>query len=177
MAKVRVTKDIGTGALLGKDVLVFINYGENASYEEPCWTMIGGQRTASMSDTAAEIDVTNKTSGGYGDFEAGIKTNELTVELVAYTSDKGYQQFREAYHAGEAIDVLRWHKSGYTDRNWYVITEFSDETPHDDAVTISAKLKGKGAPKYYYNMEDPRMSFRVGTAKIGHAKVAESFVG
>lgn len=171
MAKVRVTKDLSTRALLGKDVLVFINYGEGATEDTPVWSLIGGQRSASMSDTAAEIDVTNKTSGGYGDFEAGIKTNELTLEMVCFTNDEGYQQIREAYLAGEPVDLLRWHKLGYSDRNWYAITEFSDETPHDDAVTFSIKLKGKGAPTYTKDMDDPRTNNTVGTAKVDMVKL------
>lgn len=158
MAKARVTRSAAQDKLLGKNVLVFLNYGEAATYAAPVWSLLGGQRSASFSSSADEIDLTDKTSDGYGDSEQGIKNTELSIDLVCKSGDETLEALRDAYDKGEAVDILRWVKSGDSVRNWYAITEISDEASHDDAVTLSLTLKGKGKPTYTSNMTDPRPS-------------------
>ena len=88
MVAVRPKMKSTSEKLLGKNVLVFLNYGEAASEESPKWTLIGGQRSADYSASAEEIDLTDKTSGGYGDAEAGVKSTELTVELIVTSMEE-----------------------------------------------------------------------------------------
>ena len=45
MVAVRPKMKSTSEKLLGKNVLVFLNYGEAASEESPKWTLIGGQRS------------------------------------------------------------------------------------------------------------------------------------
>ena len=40
-------------------------------------------------------------------------------------------------------------RDGRAERNWYSITELSDETPHDDTSTFKMTLNGLGKPKFY----------------------------
>lgn len=168
-----VTKPLDTGAELGKEVYLFINYSadDSATYETPCWERIGGQRTANMSDTRSELDASNKTSGEFGDWEVGIRTGEITADIVIYPYDIGYQQLKEAYRLGQKIDVLRWHQKGESERFWCVVSEFSDETSYDDIATVSVKLKITETPTYYKNMPDPRSTAALGKAIIGTAKL------
>ena len=51
MAKVRPTRSVTVDKLVGKNVLVYINFGEGATEAAPVWTLIGGQRSASLSMT------------------------------------------------------------------------------------------------------------------------------
>ncbi len=168
-----VTKPLDTGAELGKEVYLFINYSadDSATYETPCWERIGGQRTANMSDTRSELDASNKTSGEFGDWEVGIRTGEITADIVIYPYDIGYQQLKEAYRLGQKIDVLRWHQKGESERFWCVVSEFSDETSYDDIATVSVKLKITETPTYYKDMPDPRSTAALGKAIIGTAKL------
>ena len=168
-----VTKPLDTGAELGKEVLLFINYSadDSATYEEPCWEFIGGQRTANMSDTRSELDASNKTSGEFGDWEVGIRTGEITADIVVYPKDTGYQQLKEAYRLGQKVDILRWHKKGESERFWCVVSEFSDETSYDDIATVSAKFKVTETPTYYKDMPDPRSTAALGKAIIGTARL------
>ena len=46
MAKVRPTRSATADKLVGKNVLVYINYGEGATEASPVWCLIGGQRGA-----------------------------------------------------------------------------------------------------------------------------------
>ena len=156
MAKVRVTKAAEETKLLGKDVLAFLNFGEGASYEDPNWALIGGQRSADYSASAEEIDTTDKTSGGYGDTEPGLKTIELSLELLIKPGDETVGALYDAFEKNEAVDILRWAKDGRSIRNWYGITSLEESAAYDDASVLSITLKGKGAPTYTEAMEDPR---------------------
>ena len=151
MAKTRVKRDVTADKLMGKQVLLYVNYGESAtaSEDKPAWTLIGGQTKADLDISADKIDASNKSSGGWGETYAGIKSTELSLEGIKCNSDEGLAAIREAFLAGEAVDICRYAADGTADRNWYNITEFSDSTPHDDTATFSVTLNGIGAPTFY----------------------------
>ena len=149
MAKERPTRSVTMDKLVGKNVLVYINFGENATEAAPDWTLIGGQRSASLSMTAGDIDATNKASGGWGETYAGIRSTELSMDGIINKNDEGYAALKDAFVKGEAVDLCRYATDGTADRNWYNITELSDETPHDDMATFSMTAGGVGAPHFY----------------------------
>lgn len=155
MAKTRAVRPITSEKILGKNVLTFLNYGEGATPENLVWSLIGGQRNASLSNSADEIDLSDKNSGGYGETGQGTKTTELSLELLCKAGDETIGALRDAYDTGEAVEILRYAKNGTSIRNWYNITEFSDDVPHDDAMTLTLTLKGIGAPTYIENMANP----------------------
>lgn len=152
MAKVRATKVETSNKLLGRNVLLYINFGEGATEAAPVWTLIGGQTTADFSMSADDIDVSDKNSGGWGETVAGNKSTELTLEGIICNSDEGYAALKDAFIKGESVDICRYASDGTADRNWYSITELSDETPHDDAATFSVTLAGRGEPKFYSDL-------------------------
>ena len=156
MAKARPIMPAEERKLLGRDVFLFLNYGEGATYKTPKFTILGGQRSADFSSSADEIDLSDKTSGGYGDSAPGNKSTELTVELIVKPGDEAVAQLYDAHDKDEAVDILRWAKDGRSARNWYAITEISESAAYDDAVILSVTFKGKGAPTYTDNMPDPR---------------------
>ena len=149
MAKVRATRSVTVDKLVGKNVLVYINFGEDATEAVPKWTLIGGQRSASLSMTADDIDASNKASGGWGETYPGTKSTELSMDGIINTNDDGYAALKDAFVKGEAVDLCRYATDGTADRNWYNITELSDETPHDDMATFSLTAGGVGAPHFY----------------------------
>ena len=156
MAKTRAMRAEQGASLLGKNVLLFLNYGENASEASPVWALIGGQRSADYSSSAEEIDTTDKTSDGYGDSEPGLKTAELTTEVIVKKGDETISAMQEAYEASEPVEILRYIEGGRSIRNWYTITSMEESAAHDDACILSLSLKGKGAPTYIEDMADPR---------------------
>ena len=156
MAKTRAMRAEQGASLLGKNVLLFLNYGENASEASPVWALIGGQRSADYSSSAEEIDTTDKTSDGYGDSEPGLKTAELTTEVIVQKGDETISAMQEAYEASEPVEILRYIEGGRSIRNWYTITSMEESAAHDDACILSLSLKGKGAPTYIEDMADPR---------------------
>ena len=152
MAKERVKRNAAEDKLRGKDVLVYINYGEGATEAAPVWALIGGQTSASFSMSADSIDASNKTSGGWGENYAGLKSTELSMEGIICASDEGYAALKDAFVKGEDVDICRFAGDGTAERNWYAITELSDSTPHDDMATFSTTLQGKGAPTFYQGL-------------------------
>lgn len=157
MSNTRPIRPATDTRLEGKNVLIFLNFGASATFAQPVWALLGGQRSASLSISADEIDVSDKTSGGWGETTQGIKSTELSIDGVTLPGNAVLKEFKAAFFAGEAVDVLRWAKDGTSERNWYNITEFSDEAPHDDAVTFSFTLKGCGQPTFTDNKPDPRV--------------------
>ena len=153
MAKVRPTRSATVDKLVGKNVLVYINFGEGATEAAPVWALIGGQRSASLSMTADGIDATNKASDGWGETYAGIKSTELSMDGIINKNDDGYAALKDAFIKGEAVDLCRYATDGTADRNWYNITELSDETPHDDMATFSMTAGGVGAPHFYTGLQ------------------------
>lgn len=156
MANVRPVRAAGEEKLLGKNVLLFLNFGEEATEAAPKWALIGGQRDASYNVSADEIDVTDKTSGGYGDTAPGTKSVELSLELIVKPADATIGELYKAFDNDESVDILRWSKNGRSIRNWYSITSMEESASYDDAAILSVTLKGKGQPTYTEKMEDPR---------------------
>lgn len=154
MSKTLVVDTNKVQKIAGKNVLVYINYGEGATYDAPKWCLIGGQTTADLDMTADSIDASTKDSGGWGETLAGMKSTELDLEGVAAVNDEGLDQLKQAYLNGLTVDICRYTVgAGTADRNFYVVTEYSDSTPHDDVVSYKAKLSGKGAPKFYKDLQ------------------------
>ena len=153
---VRPTRATTNSKVLGRNVLVFLNYGEGATESVPVWTLVGGQKTADFSSSADDIDVSDKVSGGYGETAAGIKNTELEMELLVKSGDAPVKELFEAHEGGEDVHILMWVKNGRSVTNWYSITEIKQSAAHDDAAVLTMTLKGLGQPTFTDNMTDPR---------------------
>lgn len=156
MAAQRPIRPVIDKKLMGREVIACLNYGEGATYEEPVWSVMGGQRTADFNNSADSIDTSDKNSNGYGDSEPGMKTTEISMELIIKPSDPTIAQLYDAYNNNEAVDILRWVKGGRSTRNWYSITEMSESAAYDDASILTLTLSGKGEPTVIEDMADPR---------------------
>lgn len=156
MAAQRPIRPVIDKKLMGREVLVFLDFGEDATYDDPVWSIIGGQRTADFNNSADSIDTSDKNSNGYGDSEPGMKTTEISMELIIKPSDPTIGQLYDAYENNEAVDILRWVNGGRSTRNWYSITEMSESAAYDDASILTLTLSGKGEPTVIEDMADPR---------------------
>lgn len=125
MAKERAKRAVVDRKLMGKEVLLYLNYGESATEDAPQWTLIGGQTTANLDMSADDIDASDKNSSGWGETEAGLKTTELSLEGIICNGDEGYAALKDAFIKGEPVDICRYAADGTADRNWYSITELS----------------------------------------------------
>lgn len=126
----------------GKDILVYLaTGGEEAN---PTWTLLGGQRSADLTQSADEIDASTKTSGGWGSHIQGLKTWSLDCEFVFMKDDPGFKALSEAFREGvEVLIKIEYADKSYQ-QGWGFITDLSPSAPHDDVATVSCTLSGNG---------------------------------
>lgn len=132
-----------TTATAGKDYLIYVASAGTA--ETPTWTLVGGQRSGSLSRTAEEIDASHKTSGGWTTKIAGLRSWSLDMESIYLAGDEGAKFLEAAFLAGKQVFM----KFEYPDKSyvtgWGAITDLSLETSHDDVATLSGTIAGAGA--------------------------------
>lgn len=111
------------------------------------YTAIGGQKSASLSRSANTIDTTDKNSNGWAESMAGIKTWSIDCDAFVVLGDIALEALHTAFDERATLDVtIRVGADddlkGYTYTGSAVITDFPEEFPQDDAVTISLSLQG-----------------------------------
>lgn len=125
----------------GVDVLLKVKTGVGT------YTAIGGQKSASLSRSANTIDTTDKNSNGWAESMAGVKSWSIDCDTFVVLGDTSLEALFTAFEARTAIDVtIRIgadnDSAGYTYTGSAVITDFPEDYPQDDAVSISLSLQG-----------------------------------
>lgn len=128
-------------ATVGKDWLLDVNTG---TYEKPTWTLIGGQRNSKLSLKADSIDVSDKTTGGWGAKLTGIKSWTVDLSGLILLNDDGVDALETAFFADKTVDLRFRYKDKMYQRGWAAITEFDNDNAHDGAATLSGTLEGNG---------------------------------
>jgi len=130
-------------ATVGKDYLLYICTG--SSYTDPTWTLIGGQRGASTSMSADEIDVSDKTTGGWKSTLPGLRSWSIDLDGLMLLNDDGVEAMEYAFLNGKTVFVKLEYPNGRYKTGWAAITDWSNETPHDGEASLSGTLSGNGA--------------------------------
>lgn len=124
----------------GLEVLLYVN-GQ----------VVAGQRGASLSMSADEIDITDKTTEGYKAFWVGLKEWSISCDGLVCVGDTGYDALVDAFLAGDTIAVElkneakdgeeapAFHYSGNV-----AIASMDYDAQYDDALTYSCELRGAG---------------------------------
>lgn len=142
MAFAGPTRTSSNPVTAGKDILVYLaTGGEEAN---PTWTLLGGQRSADLTQSADEIDASTKTSGGWGSHIQGLKTWSLDCEFVYMKSDPGMVALTEAFRAGAEVMIKLEYSDKSFQTGWGYITDLSPSAPHDDVATVSCTISGNG---------------------------------
>lgn len=131
-----------SSATVGKDFLLYVNTGTVAV---PVWTLIGGQRGASLSRSAEEIDVSHKGSGGWGAKKAGLRSWSLDLDGLILSSDSGIAALEYAFQNGLEVNVKLEYPDKSYNTGWGSVTDFSMEAPHDGEATLKGTISGNGA--------------------------------
>lgn len=129
------------GKVKGIDIYVEVNTGTEQS---PVWTKVGGQGDATLTRSAATIDITDKDSQGWEEALLGNRSAELEFDAFLIEDDTGFATLEEAFENGTEVD-LRLTTPANTYRGMFLITDMPIEAPKDDAATISFSLKANGA--------------------------------
>lgn len=131
-----------SSATIGKDYLLYINTGTVGS---PTWTLIGGQKGSSLGRTADEIDLSHKTSGGWGAVRAGLRKWNIDLDSLVILSDEGFAALEYAFQNGKEINVKFVYPDGSNQTGWGTLTDFSIDTPDDGEASLKGTIAGNGA--------------------------------
>jgi TP901-1 family phage major tail protein len=112
--------------------------------------VVAGQRGASLSMSADELDITDKTTRGYKAFLVGLKEWTISCDGLVCTGDTGYDALVAKFLAGDTIGIeLKAEDSegkvifGYSGE--VAIASMDFDAQYDDALTYSCELKGASA--------------------------------
>lgn len=108
------------------------------------FTVLGGQRGATLNRSAETMDVTTKDSGGWKENLAGLKEFSIDADGLIIDSNAAYQALEDAFNNGTPIDVELSTPNDTTYTGKVLVTDFPIELPYDDAVTYSVTLTGTG---------------------------------
>jgi TP901-1 family phage major tail protein len=124
----------------GVDVLLKIVSGGTS-------TALGGQTGATLNRSANTIDTTDKNSNGWAESMAGVKSWSIDCDMFVSLGDTALEALFTAFDARTPVEVeIRVggdsEATGYTYTGSAVITDFPEDYPQDDAVSISMSLQG-----------------------------------
>ena len=134
----------------GVDFLLKVNTG---TAQVPVWTVIGGQRGATLSLTAEQIDASTKQSGAWKTSVPGMMSWSIEADAVMLTDvsglsiDAGRAKLLTVFANRELVHVRYIRKDGSKFQGYAAITDLSEESPHDGVATYKITLAGAGAPE------------------------------
>ena len=121
-----------TTKIKGLEVLLYV--GSN---------VVAGQRGASLSMSADDIDITDKTTDGYKAFLAGLKEWSISCDGLVCVGDAGYDALVDAFLAAEEVQVQLKNEAGtFGYQGTVSIASMDFDAQYDDALTYSCELKG-----------------------------------
>lgn len=131
---------IQTDKIRGLEILLYVDVNGTKK-------AVGGQRGASLSMSADELDVTDKNTTGYKKFLVGLKEWSISCDGLVVLNEEGYNALFEAFIAGNVIEVeLKQdpEKGTFGYKGEVVIASMDFDAQYDDALTYSCELKGAG---------------------------------
>ena len=124
-----------TTKIKGLEVLLYV--GTN---------VVAGQRGASLSMSADDIDITDKTTEGYKAFLAGLKEWSISCDGLVCVGDAGYDALVDAFLNAEEVQVQLKNETGtFGYQGTVSIASMDFDAQYDDALTYSCELKGASA--------------------------------
>ena len=125
---------IQTDKIRGLEILLYVGGKE-----------VGGQRGASLSMSADELDVTDKNTTGYKKFLVGLKEWSISCDGLVVLNEQGYDALFNAFIAGDVIEVeLKKEDGSFGYKGDVVISSMDFDAQYDDALTYSCDLKCAG---------------------------------
>lgn len=125
----------------GVDVLLYANTGTVAV---PVYTIIEGQRGATLSEEAETIDTTSKTSAGQAkEYEYGLYGWKISLNGVHDKAGIAYTALRNALRTKAKI-LVQVNDSGNILEGNTLVTSCEYDAPHDGEQTYSIELQGIG---------------------------------
>lgn len=107
-------------------------------------TAVGGQRGASLSMSADELDITDKNTVGYKKFLVGLKEWSISCDGLVVAGEAGYDALFDAFINGTIVKVQFKKDGSFGYEGEMVVSSMDFDAQYDDALTYSCELKGAG---------------------------------
>ena len=91
IAKANYPEAPGSVGLSGKEEVIFVNYGENATAENPVWNKVGGVIENSLNISMEVKTVQTKDAGYWAEGGIVSKSGELSASLLVKQDDLGQE--------------------------------------------------------------------------------------
>ena len=130
-------------------VKVLLRVGDGATPTE-AFTALAGQRDTRMSGSGSPIDVSDKTTGGWGSTISGTRNMTVTATGVANWPDTtGLDRLRGVWESGGTVNCeLILNDAGHKYGGAFSVTQFDVGGGHDGATEYSITLQNSGQPTY-----------------------------
>lgn len=124
----------------GVDLLIFVeDPGTPGSY-----IIVGGQRGATLSESVETIEVTNKLSNGYKEFEYGFGEWSISADGVYIKDDAAFTALKNAMRNKQKVKVRVQEEGQYTEEGFALVTSRELEGAYDGEATYSLEFTGTG---------------------------------
>ena len=107
--------------------------------------VVAGQRGASLSMSADDLDITDKTTEGYKAYLVGLKEWTISCDGIVCIGDTAYEKLVAAFLAGDTIEVELKNDASFGYKGTVAIASMDFDAQYDDALTYSCELKGASA--------------------------------
>lgn len=129
-------------AIAGVDILLKVNTGTK---EVPVWTVVAGQRSATLKMTTESINVTSKTNYGWADTIPSVRSWSIEGEGLIEIGDAGFEVLENAFFNRKQVTCQIAMPSGLNYKGLSTLKDFSYNMNHDSEATASFTLEGSGA--------------------------------
>lgn len=127
----------------GVDILILVRTG--GTDQDPVFTVVGGQRGATLSESVETIEITHKASTGK-EYDYGWSDWTISCDGVYIEDDAGYAALVSAMRNKQQVQV-RWSEGGASKLEGMALVTSRDlDGPYDGEATYSVELQGTGAP-------------------------------
>lgn len=106
--------------------------------------VVGGQRNASLEMSSEVTDITTKSSNGWSEKVAGLKSWTTSCDGIYFVSDAGLKAVQTAFMSGNSVEIA-FTGGGINYTGTALITSMSAEAGQEDVVAYTIAFEGTGA--------------------------------
>ncbi|PGR08517.1 hypothetical protein COA23_09045 [Priestia megaterium] len=121
-------------AVRGADILILVNN-----------VVVGGQQSATISESVETVETTNKLTNGFKEFEYGFGEWKISADGIYVTGDAGFTALKNAMRSKTKVTVRIREEGVDVEEGTALVTSRDLEGKYDDSATYSVELQGTGA--------------------------------
>jgi TP901-1 family phage major tail protein len=128
-------------ATVGKDYLLYVNTGTATT---PVWTLIGGQRSGTLTRKGETIDASDKTTGGWKASLVGLLSWAIALDGLVLLQDAGLEALETAFNAGQQVNIQFVYPDAKYRTGWGSISELTIDNAYNQAAVLKGTIDGVG---------------------------------